>query len=230
VSKPRHERPEALDEFGERLRAAAVAQIERERNEAAPKKRRSRRAVAGAILAVLLPAGALAGAGALRDNGDPLPRDRGLPGALGPSSDPSVLSSTAVADPAGGPPWALKLFANEEGEECVAVGRLRNGALGQFHGRVFRAYPAAIAGVCGQLAKAGILYGIERRSAPHERTVIYGVSAGRAPVELRAGGRRAIAEPGALGSFIIVLSGVRPLNDAELRTQIDDRPLVFDVE
>ena len=217
-----------LQDFGERLREAAERQVELERREARGRSRRSRlrrRTVIGAVLAVLLPAGAIAGAGALPSrDGEPVKGDDRLNESLRPATDPSVALGSAVADPVGGPPWALRVASNARGEECFSLGRLRDGRLGRQDRDGFRPFPRNVPLTCGDLAKEGVVLMAGTQVDPQPRTYFYGISAGRAPVVLELGGRRYEARPKALGTFIFVFEGVRKVPGSEIRTVVDGRP------
>ena len=220
--------PPSLQEFGHRLKQAAELQIEQEREERAqqrpePKRGRPhRRAWLAAVAAILLPAGAVAGATAVfSEDGVPLQAENDLPTDVQPAVDPGVRLESAVADPEGGLPWALKVFTNQEGQDCATVGRLRGGLLGQLRGKEFRPFPEGVPGVCGNLAEAGVIAAVDRRRDPQPRTVVYGLTAGRDPVSVTIDGEVRHVDPGPLGSFVIVFEGAQQLRGATLRTAVD---------
>lgn len=221
-----------LDDFGRRLREAAERQMEEERDaERRTTRRRRRRTLVAGGVAVLLPTAAIAGAGSLLSrDGEPLKEERRLPAKVRPASDPTVIRGSAALDPDGGPPWALRLFENEGGEQCLTVGRLQNGVLGQFRGSDFRPLPASVSGVCDRLAEAGLIVSVERRTTPRPRTVVYGLVDGREPVDLRLGGERLRARPETLGSFVVVLRGVRDTRNAVVSTQVGARRVVRELD
>jgi hypothetical protein len=96
-----------------------------------------------------------------RRRDDPPPRpDRGFGVLLGPGR----LLNARAADPAGGPPWALRLVKTSRGFACVQLGRLVGGKLGilgrdgTFHddGRFHETGPTASQmGDCQQTDAAG---------------------------------------------------------------------------
>jgi hypothetical protein len=48
-----------------------------------------------------------------------------------PAPGVSRLLPIRVADPAGGPPWGMRIVSTTRGEECVQIGRVQNGQLGE---------------------------------------------------------------------------------------------------
>jgi hypothetical protein len=98
-------------------------------------RRRRRVPAFGALLAagVVLTGGALAAAGVIPVGaplGSPAPRvdpHRG-DGALVPSS--AHVLALRVPDPAGGPPWGLRVVKTTRGATCVQAGRVVDGRLG----------------------------------------------------------------------------------------------------
>ncbi len=48
-----------------------------------------------------------------------------------PAPGGSRLLALRVADPAGGPPWGMRLVTTTRGLECVQIGRVRDGQLGE---------------------------------------------------------------------------------------------------
>lgn len=207
--------PPAMRDLGDQLTRAAEREIEVERRLADRERqgrgrRRLRRAALALIVAVGVPAGSWAGVSLVHDGGT-LEADR-LPEQAREAA-PGVISASAVDDPAGGPPWALKTFANAAGEDCVAVGRLYDGQLGQMRGRTFVAFPAQVSGACGSLRRDGAVIAVQQRPEP-ARTVVYGLAELRRPVLVELEGRRYEVQPGAMGSFLLVLEGRRDLTGA----------------
>jgi hypothetical protein len=97
--------------------------------------RRRRRAFAGgvALSGLLATAGALAATGVLQ-TGDPVKprhveRDPGR-GVGVPVGSTARLLPLRVADPAGGPPWGLRLVTTSRGLACLQVGRVVGNELG----------------------------------------------------------------------------------------------------
>ena len=95
---------------------------------------RRSRVMAPAIAAAVVLAGAGGGA-LLLEQGKPLPAAYVLPAnpetGLG-QPEPASLASLPmrVADPAGGPPWAMRVIRTTRGLVCLQGGRLVNGQLG----------------------------------------------------------------------------------------------------
>jgi len=222
--------PPGLEEFGERLRQAAAAQIEEERRAAAPPPRRraSRtRRLLVALGAVILTGGAAAGAAQLLEHeGDPLPRETDAPTPLAPGAAAGVVASTLTPDPVGGLPWAVRVFTNSAGADCVALGRLRNGKLGQVENRVFRALPDGASGICGDVSTEGLVATVEQRAKPAPRTAVFGLSAGSGPVQIVLDGRSHTVQPRGLGAFLMVVEGVRG-ERIDVSTAVGDRRVVL---
>jgi hypothetical protein len=86
-----------------------------------------------AILAVLVVAGpALAAAGVFSSGSAVLPLGRPV-ATVGNGvvvRGGAVLTALRVADPAGGPPWGLRLTRTTRGDVCLTVGRVVRGQLG----------------------------------------------------------------------------------------------------
>ena len=218
--------PPSFDRFGEQLEEAARERIRQEQAVTGrTRARRRRRVVLGTVAAFSVPAVAAAGLVSLLGQADaPLPRDTsGVPAGSRPAADPAVVAASAVPDPDGGPPWAVRLFANPAGKQCVTLGRLRDGRIGQLRRGAFRPLPANAAGVCGSVETAGVLFAVDRHAGSTPRTVVYGLSASRTPLTVRLEGRRRVVRPRALGTFVLVLSGVRSLSGATLSLEVDGR-------
>lgn len=200
----RNELDEAFDALGAHLRRAAVREAEvQSRVHAITRRARWRKGLL-AIIAVLVPAAAVAGVNGLFPAGDPLPRDRHRPAVAG------VIPSSATPDPAGALPWALQLQSQADGQDCLLLGRLRAGTLGQIEAGRFRPYPVDAPGLCGDLRRDPVLAFVDVRSSPQPRTIVFGLAPDRAPVTLRIGGRKLTQSPRALGAYVFVLPG-RPV-------------------
>lgn len=222
--RPTHDEPElppAFDDLREQFRQAAAREIEVERRVAERARRGRRRTVIAVALALAVPAAGVAGAARIFSSPD-----------KGPGKDPNaqvadagIVPSSAFPDPDGGPPWALKVFASREGQECVAFGRLQGGKLGRSVGGEFRPLPERVAGVCGDLRKEPVLVSVSDSPDP-PRTVVYGISHAREPVVFEARGRRHELKPGALGTFLLVLDGFLPPQSATVTWRDGDRVVV----
>lgn len=214
--------PPGLCEFGNRMQEAAHQEIQQEQQ---LRRRRRFPRLLVAVSVGTLTVGAVAGASSLilRD-GSPIKSDPITPDKQLPPADPSVVASSAVADPDGGPPWALKVFENGAGELCVRVGRLRQGVLGQVRGTTFRPLPAEAPGVCGRLQTEKVVFSIERRGGPQPRTLVYGVTVGREPLVISLGVLSRRVTPGTLGTFLLVSRGAAAPKNAALSTKIGGVP------
>src|SRR4051794_38495930 len=119
------ERLRALDELGEEFARVAGGRAGRAR---------SRRVLVLAALAVLLLAAvALAATGVL--TGEPVRNPPGVrftpkAGVGTPLLRTARLVDVRVADPGGGPPWAMRTVRTTRGLGCVQLGRLAGGRLG----------------------------------------------------------------------------------------------------
>ncbi|MDX6678511.1 MAG: hypothetical protein QOE31_2563 [Solirubrobacteraceae bacterium] len=221
------ELPPALRGLREDLREAAARDAEIELR-VAQRLRGSRRRRALLVLAAIVVSSAgVAVAGRAIDREGPAvaPDKRPLPPSVVAGADPGVIASGAVADPDGGPPWALRVFTNAKGLECVALGRLRNGTIGRYdpRTRTFHVLPRSLGGTCEPLGDRGMLVAAERRAGPPARTIVYGLVRDRGPVRVTIAGETSTLRPGALGSFIDVRSGVLDFTGARVSTAVGDR-------
>jgi hypothetical protein len=206
--------PPMLAELGRELRAAAERDIEIERQvhareDARRWPRRRRNALIFAVGALAC-AGAGAGASGVfdADEGRPIERDP-APQMGDPAADPNVVTSSATADPAGGLPWAVKVFTNDAGQDCVRVGRLRAGALGRVVDGRFRALPDdASATACADLERQPLLVARQAVPGADARTIVYGIARDRRPVKVTLGGPAAVVRPRGQGAFVVVRRGI----------------------
>jgi len=215
------ELPPALRHLQDQLHEAAERDIEVERRVAARLRRgRWQRRLLVAVAAIVS-VGGVATAGRVFDRtGADEPSDRTEPRST-PAADPGVIPASATPDPAGGPPWAMRVFINGAGQECVAVGRLRDGALGTYDvERTFRKLPEKVSGACESLARVGLLVTVQLRDEPLPRTVVYGLSRGTRPVHVTIAGRTHLLRPGPLGSFVDVRAGVFDMRGARASTTV----------
>jgi hypothetical protein len=86
-----------------------------------------------AALALAATTIALAATGVIL-NGSPVPNSPGLNphvGAGAPLPGRSRLLTLRASDPAGGPPWGMRLISTTRGEVCLQVGRVVAGQLGE---------------------------------------------------------------------------------------------------
>ena len=195
-----------LARFGEALDAAA-------RGEPARRLRlRLRRWLRGAALTLAVALGVAATAAAtvaaLRGTLIPAPDARVLPAEQTSLGGTSVLTAPRSADPAGGPPWALRLTRSQTGQTCTTVGQVRDGVFGIVgEDRVFRQIPTAVVDSCGR----GLLLGsriVAAATSRATRSVVFGV-AGSATrrVVLMAGGVGRPLRLGERGTFVAALPG-----------------------
>lgn len=195
--------PPGLEDFGARLRGAAEADIRRSR----PRHRGFLRDLGFPIAATVLTVAAGASAVSLIDGGKgpPIRAERGDGAGLQAPKDPGVVAASATPDPVDGPPWAVRVYTNDRGEECAQVGRLRAGLFGQIQNGRFRELPPDAPGTCGPAARTQTLAAVERRADP-PRTLVFGLAAARS-VNVSVGSRKARVTPAGLGAFVVVFQG-----------------------
>lgn len=90
--------------------------------------------IAVTVIAVLaLATLALAATGVILTGAPVRPEEVLNPGVgLGvPASGASELLPLRIPDPAGGPPWGMRIVSTTRGEVCVQIGRVQNGQLGE---------------------------------------------------------------------------------------------------
>lgn len=212
----------SLRELGDRLGDAAGREIAARREGPAPRSgRRWHPYVLGALVATLAGAGAVTATDVFTGSGDPVPGERGS------GSQPGVLVDSAAADPGGGLPWAMRVFVDERGRECMQLGRLRDGALGTVEAGRFRRFDGPPNGVCGDLRADPVVSAVERRPQPAPRTVVYGLARTREPVRIRVGGDVRRVSPGALGAYVSVFAGLQDLSGATVSVVVDGRRRSF---
>ncbi len=206
----------SLRELGDRLGDAAAREIAREQ-EAAPRRRKRRWPfVAGGVVAAFVAAGGVTATDLFTGSGEPVPEERRSPSQSG------VLTDSAAQDPAGGLPWAVRVFVDARGRECLQLGRLRDGALGAVVSGQFRPYAGRANGPCGDLGETPVVAAVDQRTLPARRTVVYGLSRARGPVVVRVGGGERRVRPGALGAFVLVYEGLVDLTGATVTVRGED--------
>jgi hypothetical protein len=147
-------------------------------------------------------------------------------GGANVQSDPGVIAASAVPDLGAGPPWALRVFTNRAGLECVAVGRLLDGALGTYDTtRAFHKLPADVPGSCEPVGRSGLLVTVQRRGLPEKRTITYGLAPEGAPVRVTIGGKTRTLQPGVFGNFLDVRPGVPNMRGASASTTVAGRAI-----
>ena len=209
-----------LARFGTQLEAAA-------RRAQAPPARRAMldRSLRGLVLAALMLLAVAATAAAttalvLRAGVITAPAPVDVAPEQTPQAGTALVSAPRAADPAGGPPWALRVARGRTGLTCTTVGQVRAGAFG-IVGRdgLFRRLPAAISDACGD---AGTLLGARVVAAADQRAVrsiVYGVGGPRLrrATLISTHGRRTL-ELGERGAFVAALRGFP--EDSAIRVQL----------
>jgi len=220
------ELPPALRELQDRLQRAAQRDIEIERRVAERVRRgRWRRWLLVAVAAIVSAGGVAVAQRVFDRKGADVPRDR-VRQEESPAAERGVITTSARPDPSGGPPWAMRVFTNPQGLECIAVGRLLDATLGAYdHTRTFRALPAKFAGTCESLTRVGLIAVAHRRPYPEPRTIVYGLAREGRPVRITVAGETRTLQPGAFGSFVDVRAGVFDMAGASAATTVDGRTI-----
>ena len=87
----------------------------------------------------------------------------------------------------------------------------------------FRAYAGNPVGTCTDLGVDRVLAVFRRQAQPAPRTIVFGLTTGRAPIVVRFAGETRRIEPAALGAFVTVYEGVREARGATVTTTVDGR-------
>jgi hypothetical protein len=124
------------------------------------------------IAGLVIAGGALAATGTIRIgpvHDDLGPRFTPTPhSAAGVRAGPAKTLALRVADPAGGPPWTLRVFASTRAASCVQVGQVVRGHFGVFVApgtlEPLRAWPGGVSSLCSGEQRAGfpVVRGLER--------------------------------------------------------------------
>lgn len=136
-----------------------------------PRHTWQRPAVLALAAALVIAAAALAATGTIRIGhdyqGDPGGRPRPHVFA-GVRAGPAKTLALRVTDPAGGPPWTLRVFSSSRGGHCVQVGQVVRGHFGVFlpPGTLepLNAWPGGDSSLCSGVARNGfpVVRGLER--------------------------------------------------------------------
>ena len=216
--------PPVLDDLRDQLRNAAARDNEIEQRVAQRVRRGRRRHWLLLALGALISFGGVAVAERALDRRGPDHRADKVPADAAPAAERGVVTDSATPDPGGGLPWAMRVFTNRAGQECIMVGRLRNGVIGTVDAsRTFRALPDRAPGACQSLATSGLLVAVHYDPAP-PRTVVYGLSRDRRPVRVTLAGETRTVSAGALGTFIDVREGLADMRGASAMTTVGGRP------
>ena len=177
-------------------------------------RRRSRRplralAVTGALLTIVAATAAGATAVVLRSAVIPSPAPDSVPAEQTTVAGTGVVVEPRASDPAGGPPWALRIARSTTGYTCTTVGQVRDAQFGLVgtDGR-FRLLPGDVTDACGD---GGTLLGVRVVAADDARdvrSILYGVGGARlrsATLETTDGSR--VLRLGARGTFVAALRG-----------------------
>ena len=166
-------------------------------------------AVTGVLLAVVAATAAGATAVVLRVAVIPSPAPDSVPAEQATAAGTGVVVEPRASDPAGGPPWALRIARGTTGFTCTTVGQVRDAQFGLvgIDGR-FRRLPGDVTDACGD---RGTLLGarvVAADSAGAVRSIVYGVGGPglrTATLETTNGSR--VLPLGARGTFVAALRG-----------------------
>jgi hypothetical protein len=188
----------ALKSVGEQLHEAAQRKAR-----AAERRRRRRRRVLVVAISLLLLAAAVAGAARLIAVGDPVEDRRDLPAELAPDGPGQMV--VEAADPAGGLPWAARVYTSRDGRDCILAGRRRGASLGVIRDGVFRPFAPETRGVCADLERVRVFLNAETFPEPTLRTIVYGrARPGIVAVRVFGPGEPRRVRVGSAGSFLLV--------------------------
>lgn len=204
-----------LARFGEELHAAA-------KRADAPRRRWWHGVALSLVAALGFATSATGTVVALRNTVISAPDPGVLSAAQTSLESSAVLAQPRSADPAGGPPWALRLTRSQTGQTCTTVGQVRDDAFGIVgQDKVFRRIPASVTDACGR----GLLLGSRIVSAPTARatrSIVYGVAGGGArKATLITGDARRKLTLGERGTFIAALPGYP--EDTAARVELVER-------
>lgn len=212
----------ALARFGEVLDAAVRSGVPVGRSVRA--RRWMRGLGLGLAIALGFAATAAATVAALRSTVVSAPDARVVPSDQSSLAGSSVLTTPRSADPAGGPPWALRLTRSQTGLTCTTVGQVSDGMFGIVgEDQVFRQIPTAVVDSCGR----GLLLGsriVAARTIRATRSVVFGVAGGtiRSAVLVTAAGGRRLLPLGERGTFVAALRGYPEDTAAEVEITASD--------
>lgn len=165
----------------------AAARIERRESNAGPRRtgRRmripTRSLVLAALLLIVITATAAAGTLiALRGTVIPGPSPRDVPPEQSPVPDSAKLAPIRSKDPAGAPPWTLRIARSKTGFTCSTVGQVKGGQFGIVGlDGTFRRLAVGVVDGCGvERADASTLVGarvLDADQARDVRTIVNGV-------------------------------------------------------
>jgi hypothetical protein len=212
--------PPGLRDFGERLEEVARRDVAERARRRQPRRRRVLRNAGLPVAAAVVAAVVSAGAVRLGDReADSIPAEREGAGYEA-AKDSAVVEASAVADPAGGPPWVLRAFTTKNGRQCVQVGRLRKGAFGQVQGDRFRALPSTAPGsACSAPNDSGPLFAVSRRPAVN-LTFVFGLAPSSKAVMVSYGKLRRSVRPVGLGAFLTIFEGSSPRQRIVARARV----------
>jgi hypothetical protein len=170
-----------------------------------PRRRRSgRRLVLILTIAILAPAAA-AGAYVLLGSPALVPDEPQLPPDVRRAPADRALAAARAADPAGGLPWAMRLYPSADGGRCALIGELKGGALGVFRQGRFHTFAPDAPGACAPSGQRRLIAAQGSGIAPNHRSVLFGfVDRSVTSIRIVDGGRETPVPIAPDGSYIVV--------------------------
>lgn len=206
--------------FGEQLiaatRSADAAPLPPDRRmrrarraRSAPRARRPWRTVALTAAFLSLVAATAAGATVLVLGSAVISPPEGAAPEQTSSAGTSEVVAPRANDPAGGPPWALRISRSTTGYTCTTVGQVRDGNFGLIgiDGH-FRLLPEGVTDACANEAPLVGARVVAADTAGEVRSIVYGVGGSqlRSVTLVTTDGSR-LLKLGARGAFVAALAG-----------------------
>jgi hypothetical protein len=200
--------PSAKEQLRAQLMEAGRREEALERRAARPRHRR-RRAV-GLSVALVLAAGAAAGAADLISTGEPLPDSTFTGNNYKPLVPGAPQLVAKAADPEGDAGWGVGIYTAANGDDCAIAGQVRGVSLGLVRDGRFLPYTSDSTGACGDLGQLAIMIDKQSIGGARPRTIVYGRT--RDPnrfVLAEANGKTYRTRPARGGAFLFVFAGER---------------------
>jgi hypothetical protein len=198
--------------------------VEAAARRSAPARRSWRRLLlAGAVLLGIGGTAAVATAVVLRATVIPAPRAVDAGPAQTPIAGSEVVARLRAPDPAGGPPWTLRLARSAPGLVCTTVGQVVDGRFGLVgtDGRFRVLAPGVVDGCSVAPTPATPLMGartLAARRPADVRTIVNGVAGPTLrAVAVTAAGRPVPVRVGAGGTFVAAVAGYAEDAGVEVR-------------
>jgi hypothetical protein len=217
-------RQSAKEQLRAQLMEAGRREEALERQASLPRRRRRRRTI-GLSVALVLAAGAAAGAADLISTGEPVPDTTSTGRNYQPAAPGAPQVVAKAADPEGDAGWGVGIYTATNGDDCVIAGQVRGVSLGVIRDGRFLPYKADRTGSCGDLSALPIMIDKLSIGGAHPRTIVYGRT--RDPnrfVIAEADGKTYRTRPARGGAFLFVFAGERTKLDVHTRLGPAIRP------